>query len=220
MEATNMTFDKFSHQNRLRGLDSAYSLVSTIQGYSYIEHLPALYGMWWSGPAEIKGFLATQLRVVDQPASILRTGFQKYWDWLYENIKVKVKEDFQIQRIDRTDELVKMTSQQGDVQEFDFVIVTCNLKDTLSLLDASPLKAEILGGLKERSNLITTLLSCEYSTDPVAISSWTSSLDPKNEARLIPARKFAKVFNPEDVGRREKDYLISYQYVETARENT
>jgi hypothetical protein len=56
--------------------------------------------------------------------------------------------------------------------------------------------------------------------DPVAISSWTSSLDPRNEAHLMTVRNAAKVFNPADVGGREKDFLISYQYVETAQENT
>jgi protoporphyrinogen oxidase len=219
ISATNMDLKTWLIKNGFDDLIPVISLANTVQGYGYIDRVPALYGLWWNSPAEIEGFLATKLRMVKQPASILRNGFVQYWEWIYNSGRVNVKEGFEISKMERSDDGVVIIDKDGNKHDYDFCVITCNLKDALSFLDTRPEEREIFDGLQDRSNLITTLFSCKHSTDPVAISSWTTSLDPQKQARLMTVRNSAKIFFPEDVGTRDRDFLISYQYVEDARPN-
>lgn len=120
--------------------------------------------------------------------------------------------DCEIEKIVREDEVVKISTSDGCMTTYDFLAVTSNLKDALEFLDVDVEERELLGGLKVQANLTTTLVSVNHTTDPVAISSWTSSLDPKNKMRLMTVRDSYKIFFPQDFGKVDKDYLLCYQY--------
>lgn len=209
---TKMTFAEFLKSNGFEDLSPLFSLANTVQGYGYIEELPALYGLWWNSPDEVNGFLASAVHIQEQPACILRHGFERFWEFLYQNRKFQLQKNIEIKKIERGD-VVKITDSNNTIQEFDFVIITSNLKDCLNFLDADPVEREILSALRVRSNLTTSLVSVQHTSDPVPLSSWTSSLDPKNKSRLMTIRNSYKIFFPDDnVGKTTDDYLISYQY--------
>jgi protoporphyrinogen oxidase len=221
---TNMTFKEYLDRNGFHDLIPLFSLANTVQGYGYIEHVPAWYGLWWNSPPEVYGFLQSAFHRMKRPASILRKGFEHYWSsvskYMVDKWSVRIQKNTHIKSIERTADIVKITSMAGGVQDFDFVIITSNLKDATQFLTMTPGENEVLGALTERGNLITTLFKCKHVIDPVPISSWTSALDPARQSRLMTIRNSAKIFNPQAVGDRESDYLISYQYVERAREDT
>lgn len=217
---TNMSFAEYLKQHGFEDLVPVFSLANTVQGYGYIEEVPALYGLWWNSPDEVKGFLLSAVHIVEQPASILRHGFKRFWEFIASNRMFNVKFNFEIQEINRGENVVKITDTSGTVAEYDFVVITSNLPDALEYLDATAQENDILGSLKVNSNLTTTLVSVKHRTDPVPISSWTSSLKPHNKARLMTVRDSYKVFFPEDFGKKDKDHLICYQYEPEATSDT
>jgi protoporphyrinogen/coproporphyrinogen III oxidase len=221
---TNMTFKEYLDRNGFHDLIPLFSLANTVQGYGFIERVPAWYGLWWNDPLEVDGFLQTALHRVRRPASILRKGFEHYWSslrtYLVDKWGVRIQENAHIKSVERTADIVTITNMAGEVQVFDFVIVTSNLADISQFLTMTPDESDVLGALTERGNLITTLFKCKHVIDPVPISSWTSALDPARQSRLMTIRNSAKIFYPQVVDDRESDYLISYQYVERAREDT
>lgn len=78
---TNMSFAKYLHKYDFEDVIPLFSLANTVQGYGYVDQVPALYGLWWNNPDEVNGFLASGFKLVEQPASILRHGFERFWEF-------------------------------------------------------------------------------------------------------------------------------------------
>jgi len=221
---TNKPFKQYLDENGFKDLTALISLANTVQGYGFVDDLPAFYGLWWNDAAIFQGFVATALHLVPEPASILRHGFTQYWEFLWDYLKnqggVSLKTNCPIKSITRTADVVNLTDSTGQVHELDFVVLASNLKEAVDLLDVTADERETLDSLKIRSNLITTLFECDHTVDPVPLSSWTSTLEPANRMRLMTVRNSEKIFDPEDIVKQTKDFLISYQYNDVAREDT
>ncbi len=162
---TKKTFKQFLKENNLLSLVPLFTLANTIQGYGFLDKIPAYYGLWWNSPGEINSFIVAGLDPTGkrQPASLLRHGFENVFRELSKKLEeqgVHFKYDFDIKSItrDNTVSIKGLHKGSPEQHQFDFLILTTNLKDSLDYLeDATEREKRIFEAISNQSNLITTL---------------------------------------------------------------
>ncbi|KAI0559202.1 Amine oxidase [Gracilaria domingensis] len=221
MKALSISFETFLKQNGFEDLIPLLSLANTGQGYGYVSQVPAFYGLWWNDSHLMEGFIASSLpnpfgNLPEEPAMILRQGFQKFWEHMIESQNFNIRYNVEIDSMNRSDSGVEILYKSAPAESYDFVIVTSNLKECLEFVNADSTEQRYLGALGNTSNLNTTLVTVDHKYTSRPIITWTPGLSPEVEMDLITARDSHRIFehydgvsNPDTP---EKDYLMCYQY--------
>ncbi len=206
------TFKTFLEENNLGSLLPILSLSNTLQGYGYIDQVPAFYGLWWNSPALINGFIANGINNNKATSSLLKHGFQKVSEDLIAKSGLNVLTGYTIKSIKRKKAIKIKGCLKGQDYNLnaDFIVLAANLKDSLGYLsDATAREKEIFGSL-ESTNIVTTLFSCAFQPGLRPIQDYTCNISSSSQGDMTCHRCNSRLLvNNEEPPR---EYRVVLQY--------
>lgn len=194
MEELNCSIDEFLTRHQLNALKPVFMLAFTLQGYGYLEHTSALYGLMWVTPLLLTG-LVEQLKfrkalpcreLSKRPAGERRTitmlvrGFELLWQTMAEKHDLDIIREADITAIKRDHTGVHIdykTSGKARRMSYDFLVIAAPIQEVLPVLDARDDEHQIFSKVKV-STFVTTLFDYEPAKTPVqpAVDSWFCNL--------------------------------------------
>ncbi|XP_065182728.1 uncharacterized protein LOC135813565 [Sycon ciliatum] len=205
LKELNCSIDDYLTEIDCNSLKPIFKLAYTMQGYGYIEHTPALYGLLWVTPKLLVG-LVEQLKVRSQlpdkhceagtherSITILKAGWGKLWESIVrdESLGIECRMNVDIAKpIVRDENGVSITYhtrrrvQDGTTmtalateEKFDFLVVAAPMQNILPLLDDKEDEQRLFSGLRA-ATFVTTL--CNYlppkKNTEKAVDSWLGNV--------------------------------------------
>jgi len=208
---TQMTFKDYLIKNNLDSLIPMFSLANTVQGYGYIEDVPAIYGLWWNSPEEVLGFVKASLVKGRQPAYILEKGFQVIWEDLQKKTGYPIHFNQDL-NITRKNGKIHIKDNNLKIETLaDFLIVSSPI-NSVKISDLSSKETRIVNLLDSTANLAVTLFSVDKIPENFpAIHSWIESIEPKNDGSLMSIRSTSRLLNKKSA--LNKEFWCGYQYL-------
>lgn len=169
LEQIDISLLDFLKKHRLEALIGFLQLAQTAQGYGYLETIPAYYGLCWITPELLVG-LIKEMSGLEPLIQMLPDGYETLWQTIATKDSLNIKLETTIQSINRSalDNTITIETKNsaGELQleTYDFLILTINLKNALRLLeDATETEQRLFNVLKG-----FTLTSTLYESEPVA----------------------------------------------------
>ena len=168
LEKINMSLIDFLRKNKLDALISLLRIMQAAQGYGYLENIPAYYGLCWVTPEFLLG-LVKQVIGLTKITRMLPDGFETLWQTIAKKDALSVKLETTIHTIDRDGQNgaieIEFTDGVGtqQVETFDFLILTINLRSALSLFKNPTETEKRLFNALKGFTLTTTL----YESDAI-----------------------------------------------------
>ena len=156
------TLQEFLTRENMLALLPVFKLSLSLGGYSYVDEVPAIYGLIWNNP---KLMVVSALRALNRDTEnmsvyILKDGFELVWKTIVEKEKLDVRYNTDIYSIKRTSKGVDMEIwKDSNVKtvKCDFMIWTPEMTDFLrTVSDASPSEVSLFRGL--RTEILTMSL--------------------------------------------------------------
>jgi len=168
METINKPFSNWLFEHHLQALFPLFVATTCLQGYGYLDSIPAYYGLIWNSP-----YLIEQMLVRKVVAYVLRNGYSHMWSQVAEkgqldvllNAEVKsVRRNLNSEKRDQPIEVeVSIQGQKSEIFQGDFLILACPLNHAFAqngfMKDGLPEEIDLFSCLKH-SSLISSLIKC------------------------------------------------------------
>jgi hypothetical protein len=158
VDQLNCSFTELLRKHDLLSLLPVFLLVPISFSYQLLSEMPALYGLWWYNPTRLTALIDMKGSLKVPQYVALRCGYQALWNKMAEEnnltqvLNTSVKSIKRPSRPGEAGQLVavQMGSEKPVVHEFDVLVLACNLKSGISLLE-NPLEDEtrIAAALRE-----------------------------------------------------------------------
>ena len=226
LEQIDMTFLELLQQNGLDALVGLLKIAQAAQGYGYLEDIPAYYGLCWITPELLNGLVKQSIGLT-HITRMLPDGYQTLWRTIAEKDALSIKLSTDIHGIERQTSPEKVSIDYTDsegvrqLEAYDFLILTMNLRDALALMDADETESRLFGALK--GFMLTTTL---YESDPVpgystadydkAIAYFPDVLTPGRDNEWYADRNDRHIFaEANGVSKRfDRQVRVAYQFSE------
>lgn len=216
------SFKDYLQKHGLVTLIPVMKLFQTAQGYGYIKHVPAYYGLLWNNPDTMK-IIVEQMtgRAKEGGASLLRAGMESLFTAMVKRGGLKIEYGQNISSIHRADSHVSVKSAQEDGSSpkeyvFDLLFVSANAKACLPVFDA-PTKEEVRAFSRQSSCQMTTTLQSGVQDGRHGIDSWMYHCEPKKDHHVITQRLTEYFVSPSHYRRhrdQKSDVRVTFQFGE------
>ena len=204
--------DFLTRENML-ALLPVFKLSLTLGGYSYVDKIPALYGLIWNNP---KFMVVTALRALNRDtdkmsAYILNDGFEHVWKTIVNQEKLDVQFNTDIYSIKRTSKRVDMEIWKDSylkTVKCNFMIWTPAMTSFLRTVeDASPSELSLFRGLKTEI-YTASLVNMRNEIRNGPYNAYTSNMESSNfEGRVTAEVSMMGLLTP---GIRTKKGVAQY----------
>ncbi len=201
LEQISGSFADYLKQYNLQILAPILSIIQTVQGYGYLQTVPAFYGLMWNTPHAFEAVRARVLRKKStKDFTVLTTGWQRLWETIVKKEGLDVWLNQDIQQIIRGEQINitlfdKTISASKEVQ-FDFLIVACPAPVALNFLDASSNEQDIFSRLKS-ATFTSTIYASTHQPGQTYLDTWLDELNPGHQHSLYSQRFTAGAIHPE-----------------------
>ncbi|MFT4978357.1 MAG: putative NAD/FAD-dependent oxidoreductase [Myxococcota bacterium] len=204
LEEIEGSFLDFLKRSGLSILVPIFMMTQTVQGYGYLDTVPALYGLMWNSPAVMKVMRNRLLGREGNDYWVLRSGWQNLWERMVERDGINVALSQDVRKIVRHDDRVELTvidrrsgaGASPRTVTCDHLVVACPAPATLHFLDTTDEEWTLFSDLKAAS-FTSTLYTSTHQPGKRYLDSWFHELNTRQQHTLYSQRQTAAAGHPE-----------------------
>lgn len=155
-------FLEVAREHRLQVMLPYFRLAQSAQGYGILETIPTLYVLLWNVPDLVTAFVKNRLGIARRPVfQMLDAGIQTVFARVAAADGLDVRTNTAVASVQRADDRVRITTSSGEVNDFDQVIFTIDLPDTIRLLEKPTETERDTASAITGSTFVTTLFEAD-----------------------------------------------------------
>ena len=155
-------FLEVAREHRLQVMLPYFRLAQSAQGYGVLETIPTLYVLLWNVPDLVTAFVKNRLGIARRPVfQMLDVGIQSVFARVAATDGLDVRTNTAVASVHREDDRVRITTSSGSQTDYDQVVFTIDLPQTLGLIGTPTATECETASAITGSTFVTTLFEAD-----------------------------------------------------------